>query len=97
HLYNAPDDIALTDPVDDMWGIRAHAFTARFVTPPLSISREDGYTLQVAGRQRWERDPDTVVIDDVPVLLDASYRELTTWNTAYAALPLPGFARHVLA
>lgn len=97
HLYDAPDSLSLIDPKDDMWGIRAHAFTAHFLSAPLSISRENGYTLQVAARQRWERDVRTVVRPEGTLVLDASYRELTTWNAGYVALPLPGFARHVLA
>jgi Tol biopolymer transport system component len=96
HLYDAPD-LVLIDPADDMWGVRASAFTARYVVPPLSISREDGYTLQVAGRQRWETDIRTHETEEGTVTFDAAYRELTSWNTAYLALPLPGFARHVLA
>ncbi|MGH7446274.1 MAG: hypothetical protein ACRELT_01855, partial [Longimicrobiales bacterium] len=98
YLFDAPDNLAFTDPKDDMWGIRASAFTARFVGAPLSISREDGYTFQVAARQRWEHEITTSETEEgTPVVFDAGYRELTTWNTAYAALPLPGFARHVLA
>jgi hypothetical protein len=95
-LFDAPD-LALFDPDDDMWGVRANAFIARFVASPLSISREDGFTLQVAGRRRWEREIRTRDTDDGTITFDAAYRELTSWNTAYVALPLPGFARHVLA
>ena len=96
-LYDAPERLHLIDPADDMWGVRAAAFTARYVAPPLSISREDGYTLQVAARRRWERDIVTRDTDQGTITYDAAYRELTSWNTAYLALPLPGFARHVVA
>jgi hypothetical protein len=96
YLYDAQPGLVLVDPDDDMWGVRAGAFTARFVVPPLSISREDGYTMQVAARQRWERAIRTRETGDGTLTFDAAYRELTTWNTAYVALPLPGFARHVL-
>ncbi|MBR9989975.1 MAG: PD40 domain-containing protein, partial [Gemmatimonadetes bacterium] len=97
YLYDASPDLSLIDPDDDLWGVRLNAFTARFVRPPLSISREDGYTLQVTGRQRREREVRTHETDAGTITFDASYREITSWNTAYLALPLPGFARHVLA
>jgi hypothetical protein len=97
HLYDAPSGSRFVDPIDDMWGARASVVTARYVTPPLSISREDGYSLRVAVRQLREGDITTHVTDEDSVTFDAAYRELTTWNTAYLALPLPGFARHVLA
>jgi Tol biopolymer transport system component len=97
YLYDAPPNVRFVDPVDDMWGVRASAFAASYVSAPLSISREDGYTVQVAVRQLREGDITTQVTDDDTVTFDAGYRELTTWNTAYLALPLPGFARHVLA
>ena len=97
YLFDAPDGLELVDPDDDMWGVRAAAFTARYVTPPLSISREDGYTLQVAARRRWESDIRTRNTDQGTITYDASYRELTSWNAGYLALPLPGFARHVIA
>lgn len=97
YLHDAPPDVRFVDPVDDMWGVRASAFAASYVAPPLSISREDGYTLQVAVRQLRDVNITTQVTDEGTVTFDAGYRELTTWNTAYLALPLPGFARHVLA
>jgi len=97
YLYDAPPDVRFIDPVDDMWGVRASAFAASYVSPPLSISREDGYAVQVAVRQLREGDITTQVTEEGTVTFDAGYRELTTWNTAYLALPLPGFARHVLA
>jgi hypothetical protein len=80
-----------------MWGARFGAYTARSVQPPLSISRENGYSVQLYGRQRWERHVRTQETDDGTRTFDASYRELISWNTAYVALPLPGFARHVIA
>ena len=97
YLYDAPAGSYLADPDDPMWGMRAAAFTSRYVAPPLSISREDGYTLQVAARRRWESEIRTRETDQGTITYDAAYRELTSWNTAYLALPLPGFARHVVA
>jgi hypothetical protein len=65
--------------------------------PRFAISRENGVFLQLAGRRRYDRSPADLIIEEQPVRLDAGYRELSTWNAAYLALPLPGFARHVLA
>lgn len=97
YLYGAAPDLRLIDPLDELWGVRAHAYTARFVAPPLSISRENGFSLQVTARQRWEPETTTAETDEGTLTFDAAYRELTSWNTGYLALPLPGFARHVLA
>jgi hypothetical protein len=87
----------LIDPTDDLFGIRASALLATATTPRFGISREDGVSLQVAGRHRVDRRPTQAVIEGETVLLDRSYTELTSWNAGYLALPLPGFARHVLA
>jgi hypothetical protein len=99
YLYGAgwAQGAALRDPVDDLLGIRAAATLTTFINPRFAISRENGVVLQLAGRQRWDRSVSDVVIDDDIVVFDAGYRELTTWNAAYRALPLPGFARHVVA
>ncbi|MEX0907731.1 MAG: hypothetical protein WD054_05325 [Gemmatimonadota bacterium] len=83
------DSLILNDAADDLFGARAMAYFANTVLPPLAVSRQSGVTAQLAGRQRWDRDPAA----DLP----ASSSELITHNTAYLDLPLPGFARHVLA
>jgi hypothetical protein len=88
---------ALTDAGDDLIGVRAGSYYSRVVMPPFAISRENGVILQLAGRQRWDRAPRTITNEQGTFTLDGGYREFTTRNTAYLALPLPGFARHVLA
>jgi hypothetical protein len=97
HGAGWPDGARLRDPDDDLFGVRGTAFLATYTMPRFAISRENGVFLQLAGRRRYDRNPADVIIDEQPVRLDAGYRELTTWNAAYLALPLPGFARHVLA
>ena len=96
YLEDAPGR-QLFDPEDDFTGVRASLFYARAHVPAYAISRENGLTLQVSARRRWEHDPFTRIIDDNEVTFDASYDELTTWDAAYLALPFPGFARHVIA
>jgi hypothetical protein len=96
YLENAPGR-QLFDPEDDFTGVRASFFHAFAHVPAYAISRENGLTLQVSARRRWEHDPFTRVIEDRDVVFDASYDEITTWDAAYIALPLPGFARHVIA
>jgi hypothetical protein len=87
----------LIDPTDDLFGVRASAILATATRPRFGFSREDGVSLQVAGRHRMDRNPVRASIDGESVVIDRSYTELTTWNAGYLALPLPGFARHVLA
>ncbi|HSL68645.1 MAG TPA: hypothetical protein VK864_00320, partial [Longimicrobiales bacterium] len=80
--------VRFVDARDRLYGPIARIVFANYRFPALAISREDGLFLQVGGRWRFE--PDTVQ-------RDRGYRELTTWNTFYKSLPLPGFAHHVLA
>ena len=54
--------------------------------PPLSISAEDGLTLSLNARQRWQTGAS-----------GAATRSLVGVTTAYKSLDLPGFAHHVLA
>lgn len=97
-LYGFPEGASLRDPDDDMAGVRGTISLAHFSVPALAISREDGIVLQVSGRQRHDLNPRTFTDQDGVVRnLDGGYREVTTWNAGYLALPLPGFARHVLA
>jgi hypothetical protein len=97
HLFNGGDTLRLRDPVDDLLGGRAVAFFSNAVLPPFAISRENGVTLQIATRRRWDRDVLSTEVNGSEITLDASYSEVTTWNAAYLAMPLPGFSRHVLA
>jgi hypothetical protein len=98
HGTGFPAGTRLSDPRDDLYGVRAGTFFSRFVMPPFAISRENGVILQLSGRQRWDRSPVTVTNQQgTSTTFDAGYHELTTRNAGYLALPLPGFARHVLA
>ena len=54
--------------------------------PPLSISPEDGVTLSLNARQRWQRGAS-----------GAATRSVIGVTTAYKSLDLPGFAHHVVA
>jgi hypothetical protein len=98
YLIGFPAGTALRDPDDRMFGARATATFASFTTPPFAISRENGAVLQLAGRQRHDRNPRTFLDPQRrSITIDGSYRELTTWNAGYLALPLAGWARHVIA
>jgi hypothetical protein len=99
HLHGAgyPPGSALLNPRDELYGARAVTSFSRYTAPPFAISRENGVVLQLAGRQRWDFDPRTVTTQQGTFTFDGGYRELTTWNAGYLALPLPGFANHVLA
>lgn len=78
---------ALADPTDDFAGVITSIGLATSRAQPFSISREDGISLAVTGRRRWDRSPD---------VRDATYTEITTSNALYQSLDLPGFARHVI-
>jgi hypothetical protein len=54
--------------------------------PSLSISSEDGISVTVSGRQRWQRGSS-----------GGSTRSVIGVTSAYRSLDLPGFAHHVLA
>jgi hypothetical protein len=98
HLHGFPANVTLRDPDDDLLGARAGLGFANFITPPFAISRENGVSLQTSVRQRWDRNPRSFTDSQGrEVTIDGGYRELTTWNAGYRALPLPGFARHVIA
>lgn len=97
HGSGWPDGARLIDATDDLVGVRGTTFLASYLTPRFAISRENGVFLQLSARQRWDRSPTETTVDDEVVIFDRGYRELTTWDAAYLALPLPGFARHVVA
>jgi hypothetical protein len=80
--------VRFTDPRDLMYGGTARLSFANYRVPAYAISREDGISLQIAGRVRFE--PDTI-------LVDRGYRELTTSNAAYKSLFKSDFAHHVIA
>ncbi|CAN5807238.1 hypothetical protein BH23GEM9_BH23GEM9_25200 [soil metagenome] len=88
HLLNDPDVLR---------GVRASTFFARYVRPPFAISPENGVSVRLTGRRRWDTDPRQVTTTQGIIDRNLSYREATTSNAGYVALPLPGFARHVLA
>jgi hypothetical protein len=79
---------ALLDRSDDLAGVVASVAIATSRAQPFSISREDGVSLALTGRRRWDRSPD---------VRDATYTEITTSNAVYSSIDLPGFARHVVA
>ena len=54
--------------------------------PGLSISAEDGISVSVSGRQRWQRGTS-----------GSSTRAVIGVTSAYRSLDLPGFAHHVIA
>jgi hypothetical protein len=54
--------------------------------PTLSISPEDGITMSVNGRQRWQSGTS-----------GSATRSVVGVSTAYKSLDLPGFAHHVIA
>jgi hypothetical protein len=99
HLHGDdwPAGARLRDPADDLLGMRVVTSFANATMPRFAISREDGVALQVALRRRWDRDPIETVVDGERLVFDGTYSELTTWSAGYLALPLPGFARHVVA
>lgn len=78
----------LRDPVDNLYGIVAGVGLGTTRAQPFSISREDGISVALSGRHRWDRGA---------AEFDGSYSELIARNSAYRSLDLPGFARHVLA
>ncbi|HEY8468445.1 MAG TPA: hypothetical protein VIL18_02325, partial [Longimicrobiales bacterium] len=87
-VQDAPG-VRLTDDRDRLFGVFAGvAFNnARFY--PFSISREDGVTLSIGARRRWDTNPSSAI--------DRSYDEATAWIAGYKAARVFGFANHVFA
>ena len=82
-------DLRLTDDYDRLVGAFARASFGNARLYPYSISHEDGVSLTLSARRRWDTDPSEI--------LDRSYNEATAWGAAYKAIPAFGFANHVLA
>jgi hypothetical protein len=91
-------DLRLRDPADDLLGVRVTTLFSNARSYPFSISAEDGITLQLAARERWERTPRAAITEDGDTLrFDASEREFTAWSAAYLSLGRVAFANSVLA
>jgi hypothetical protein len=95
HAVNLPANLRL-DRTDDLLGVRATTSFQAFATPAFAISRENGVVLQLSARQRWELHPTEVQTSTGTRVFDSGYREWSTWDAGYVALPFGGFARHVL-
>jgi Tol biopolymer transport system component len=95
YLFGPPTP-GLENPSDRLLGLAGSAYVSSYEMSALAVSRENGGGLRLTGRQRWDRDtgPGTTAGTHAP---SGAYREFSASNTAYLALPLPGFARHVLA
>lgn len=87
-ILRAPQ-VRLADPRDDLFSVLGGFGFANYQVNDLSISREDGIALSLAGRVSRERDPHP----EFP----ADYEETSGQLSLYRALPLGGFARPVLA
>jgi hypothetical protein len=92
-LRGAPG-YTLRNPEDRLAGVVVQGAFANYQAPPLSISLEDGLSLSITGRRRWDLRPGRAG-DGTP--LSQEYDELAGQLAAYKSLPLPGFAHHVLA
>jgi hypothetical protein len=88
------DGYAVRNPNDRLAGVVVQGAFANYRAQPFSISPEDGLSLSLTGRRRWDLRPGTAA-DGSPVR--QGYDELSGQLAAYKALPLPGFAHHVLA
>src|SRR5690606_14159607 len=82
-------DLRLVADHDRLFGVFARTSFGNARLYPFSISREDGVSLVLSARRRWDTDPSEVA--------DRSYNEATAWGAAYKAIPAFGFANHVLA
>ena len=97
-LRNAPEGVAFgetADVRDRLGGAFARASWSNSRAHAWSISREEGVSLSLTARQRWDTDA-RPARDSVPGR-DASYRELAPWGAAYRSVRVFGFADHVLA
>lgn len=92
-LHDAPGYVP-TDPKDDLAGVRASAAFSNVQRHAFSISNEDGVVAAATLRRRWDLDP--ARLGD-GTLLDRGYDEAIGRVMAYKAVPLVGFANHVLA
>jgi Tol biopolymer transport system component len=87
------DEYLLPGPRDRLVGAVARAGYANYRAQPFSISPEDGVSLTLLGRRRWDLDP----FRDGERILDRGYDEVSGQLKLYKALDLPGYAQHVLA
>jgi len=88
-VLQAPDTVRLRDPRDALTILIARAGFANYRRQPFSISREDGFALNVGVEHEVEADADTI--------LPAGMTEITGLATAYKAVHPWGFANHVIA
>ena len=87
-VQDAPG-VRLVDERDRLFGLFARAAFNNARSYPFSISREDGITLSIGARRRWDRNPSNSV--------DRTYDEATAWVAGYKAARVFGFANHVFA
>jgi Tol biopolymer transport system component len=88
------DEYRLLDPSDRLLGAMAQVGFASYRVQPFSISPEDGISLSLAGRRRWDLEPDRSPAGGIS---RGGYDEVSGQFSSYKALGLPGFANHVLA
>lgn len=88
-LEDAPANVRLTDPRDELYNLIGRVGFANYQVQPFSISREDGISISLAGRNEIER--------NAAASRDQSVRELRALATAYRSIDLGAFAHHVLA
>ncbi|NJD11263.1 MAG: hypothetical protein FIB01_12795 [Gemmatimonadetes bacterium] len=87
----------LLDPEDGLIGARVTTLFSTAHRYPFSISAEDGITVQIGVRQRWDRSPSTGVNSQGDTVHhDAGWREVTAWSAGYLALGRVAFANAVL-
>lgn len=87
-------DLTLVDSSDHLVGALVRAGFANYRAQPLSLSAEDGISLSLTARRRWDLDP---YQHSDGTTRDRGYDEVSGQFTAYKALDLPGYANHVLA
>jgi len=88
----------LLDPDDDLIGARITTLFNTAHAYPFSLSAEDGITVQLGARQRWDRSRSSGVNSQGDTLrFDGGEREFTAWSAGYLALGRVAFANAVLA
>lgn len=103
HIRNAPAGIGFgegADPRDRELGIFGRVQLSTVQAQAFSISREDGVSLSIGARRRWEVRPEAIALGGEPVAApetESGYWEATPSGAGYWSFPLIGFADHVLA